>query len=369
MSRISLPIKKLNDKTKNWTTLIQVVERTHVNTSKNDSSVLYRRFLFTDEEGTKVSAVAYNHVINQFTDMLLPYKRYYLTGIAPPEKASFKVGDYDYNWLLVNGTYAEDFMESIPPQFPCHIELHRFEDLHKFADTGHLKKLQAYFGVVVHALPVKKSGENNTSRDLVIINEVKKPLLLTLWNQFETQEGQQLETSMSAGNILLTMRVKAYPYQQKSDTCLLINPPMAATVDLKQWYIDNKDDVARLVSEEAYKNTNFLFPPPKHSDIISIQNALRTIKNIKTCWISGRLDFVVGNRALWYTACNNCHKTYNVPHDTAIKCRGCQKEAYIEARCRIPIAINDGTGIVNVIAYGEDAEKLIPFNGIQMEKI
>ncbi|GER53468.1 phosphoribosylglycinamide formyltransferase 2, partial [Striga asiatica] len=208
MSRISLPIKKINDKTKNWTTLIQVVERTHVNKRKNNSSVLYRRFLFTDEE-------------LPITTSLINSRRRSSRAIVRLEKPEFKVGDYDYNWLLVNGTYAEDFMESIPPQFPCHIGLHRFKDLHKFADTENLKS-------------------------------------------------------------------------------------------------------------------------------------------------NGRLDFVVGNRALWYTACNKCHETYNVPLDTAIKCRSCQKEAYIEARCRIPIRINDGTGIVNAIAYGEDTEKLIPFNGIQM---
>ncbi|GER30341.1 replication protein A 70 kDa DNA-binding subunit B [Striga asiatica] len=126
----------LSDETNNWTALIQVVERPPVQTSKNNTSTLYRRYLFTDEEGTKVSAVVYNAVINEFDELLMPYKRYYLSGAkVRPEVPLYQVSDYKYNWLIVSGTNVEEYQESLPPQLPCHIDIHTFADIHKYADT------------------------------------------------------------------------------------------------------------------------------------------------------------------------------------------------------------------------------------------
>ncbi|GER30547.1 replication protein A 70 kDa DNA-binding subunit B [Striga asiatica] len=98
--------------------------------------MLYRRYLFTDEEGTKVSAVAYNAVIDEFAELLMPYKRYYLTGAkVRHEVPLYQVGDYKYNWLINTRTYAEEYQESIPPQLPCLIDVHAFANIHKYADT------------------------------------------------------------------------------------------------------------------------------------------------------------------------------------------------------------------------------------------
>ncbi|GER24484.1 replication protein A 70 kDa DNA-binding subunit [Striga asiatica] len=136
MSRVYLPIHQITDETNNWTALIQVVERPPVQTSKNNTSTLYRRYLFTDEEGTKVSVVVYNAVINEFDELLMPYKRYYLSGAkVRPEVPFYQVSDYKYNWLIVSGTNVEEYQESLPPQLPCHMDIHTFADIHKYADT------------------------------------------------------------------------------------------------------------------------------------------------------------------------------------------------------------------------------------------
>ncbi|CAA0811066.1 Unknown protein, partial [Striga hermonthica] len=63
---------------------------------------------------------------------------------------------------------------------------------------------------IVHAFPVKTLGKKNTVRDLAIVNEEEKPLLLTLWNQFETEDdvGQNMANTVASGNIVLSMRTK-----------------------------------------------------------------------------------------------------------------------------------------------------------------
>ncbi|GER26115.1 replication factor A-related protein [Striga asiatica] len=72
MSRTYLPISQITDETRNWTALIQVVERAPIQTSKSDSHVPYRRYLFTYGEGTKVAAVVYKAAIEEFDGLYFP---------------------------------------------------------------------------------------------------------------------------------------------------------------------------------------------------------------------------------------------------------------------------------------------------------
>ncbi|GER36256.1 replication protein A 70 kDa DNA-binding subunit B [Striga asiatica] len=119
MSRIYLPIKEITENTNNWTALIQVVERPPVHQSKNDSMMHYRRYLFTYEEGTKVAAVVYNTVIDEFAlQLLMPYKRYYISRAkVRTEIPLYQVGDYKYKWTLVKGTMLKNMKNPCPHNF------------------------------------------------------------------------------------------------------------------------------------------------------------------------------------------------------------------------------------------------------------
>ncbi|GER33908.1 replication factor A protein 1, partial [Striga asiatica] len=257
MSRTYLPISQITDETRNWTALIQVVERAPIQISKSDSQVPYRRYLFTDGEGTKVAAVVYKAAMKEFDDLLLPYKRYYLTGAkVRPETPLYQVGPYEFNWLLHKKTLVEEFEEEVPPQLPCQIEVHP--------------------------------------------------------------------------------------------------------------YTENKANVAKLVEEGVYRDTDKLFPYPLASEIVTVQRAVSSIKYTKTCWVAGKLKYLGDNKSLWTATCNNCRKNYNVPPNTPVKCRSCREDTLVEARCRLPIAIEDETGNIHAMLYDSDAERVIPFNGTDL---
>ncbi|GER34166.1 NADH:ubiquinone oxidoreductaseintermediate-associated protein 30, partial [Striga asiatica] len=104
MPRTYLPISQITDETRHWTAFIQVVERAPIQTSKSNPQVLYRRYLFTDGE-------------------------------VRLETPLYQVGPYEFNWLLHKKTLVEEFEEEVPPPLPCQIEIHAFEDLHRYADT------------------------------------------------------------------------------------------------------------------------------------------------------------------------------------------------------------------------------------------
>ncbi|GER42573.1 RPA70-kDa subunit B, partial [Striga asiatica] len=156
MLRKFLQIQQINTESRAWTTLIQVVERTNVLTSRPPKNTKFRRYLLTDSEGTKVTA--------------LVYVRYYVSNVEVKEAdPKYLVGDYPFS-LLTKRHLIEEVKEPLPPQFSCHIEIQKYKNLFRFAET---ENLQNVLGIVLHVFPVKKTQGSKT-RDLVIVNEEGK---------------------------------------------------------------------------------------------------------------------------------------------------------------------------------------------------
>ncbi|GER56622.1 replication protein A 70 kDa DNA-binding subunit A, partial [Striga asiatica] len=300
MSRKYLMINQVDDEVYGWTVLIQVVERNHVSTSRNEKETKYRRYLLTDVEGTKVSAVTFGANITHFDKKLLPFKRYYISNatvnIAPP---MYRVGNYAYSWSLKKGDLVEEYEEPIPPQLPCHIEVTKFADLFKYAETERLQSL-----------------------------------------------------SIST----------------KQPTCILINPPMAETTNLKQWYNGNRDFVEESIKACTYKDPNILLPPPADEDILNIGIALSVLKkDQKTAWVQGTLKLAVNQRSMWFSACGICLKSVNTPLGWTIKCPACNQESTVEARCRLGVIICSENANMNAYLIGKEAERLIPLTPLQLK--
>ncbi|GFP92107.1 hypothetical protein PHJA_001354800 [Phtheirospermum japonicum] len=135
-----LPVNQVLDGVRGWTVLVHMVERRHVQLNRNARLVNYRRFRFTDSEGTKVSSVIYRNDVRYFTSMLMPFKRYYISS-ATLRKVDprYKVSDYEYSWVIHNRTLVEEHVEQVPPTLPCHFELQEFQKLFRFADTENLQ--------------------------------------------------------------------------------------------------------------------------------------------------------------------------------------------------------------------------------------
>ncbi|GER30139.1 replication protein A 70 kDa DNA-binding subunit [Striga asiatica] len=207
------------------------------------------------------------------------------------------------------------------------------------------------------------------TEDICSQTQKKRPMLFTLWNEFEANEGVQLSSTIPTGNIVLAMRIKVTTFNCLSlttrlPTCILINPPMQEAVNLKQWYIEHKAEVAHLMENKAFMNASVLSPPPNDNHVVTVQAALRSLnKTLHGCKI----------RSPWSQTRNpygsvhvDSHTKLEVPVGWEVKCTICQEQTNVEPRCRFVVAINDGTGVLNALIYAEDAEKLIPFTALQI---
>ncbi|CAA0842775.1 Unknown protein, partial [Striga hermonthica] len=147
---------------------------------------------------------------------------------------------------------------------------------------------------------------------------------------------------------------------------IMINPPMAETVVLKQWYIEHKEEVNRQLELKVYENPEFLLPPPNETEIISVHSALQNLQTLKTAWVRGKASLAYGQTSYWFTACYKCKKGLRAQVGWIVTCPNCKSEGPVEPRCRFTLAIEDNSGLIQAVISGPKAEQLLPMTAAQM---
>ncbi|GER47737.1 replication protein A 70 kDa DNA-binding subunit [Striga asiatica] len=364
----TLSIKEIQPHVRRWTALVQVVEKGHVSVSQHDSSISYCRFLFVDAE---VSAVAYNNNIRTNAALLVPFKWCYVSG-ATLKKVDKKylVGDYIYSWTINNNTLIQPCEEKMPAQLVFSVDLQEYKKLHSFADTDNLQNV---LGVVVHSFTSRQIGEDSVSREIILVNEEKIPIMFTLWNDFATTEGSQLANNIHSASVVLALRVKVTTFNgislsTRAPCAILINPPLVQQLSLSNgWYSQHKNEIDNMIGRAAYKDTTILIHYPSTDNVLSVHTMLSGIKNVRAAWIKGCVTLPHIQQSLWFSAYASCHKKFDLQTSSAIRCSSCSQNSMIEARARIPLEIADGTGILSAVVYGEDAERLIAYTAQQLQ--
>ncbi|CAH1431511.1 unnamed protein product [Lactuca virosa] len=236
---------------KSWTVKIQVIECGHKQLSNAKRE--FRRLMFVDTQGTRVSALIYSSDLDFFENTFKPYNRYQISNanlrLTEPR---FQLDSYEFSWTLSKQTLIEPIEEQTPPPLPCQFNFTPFSDLYK---------------------------------DVIIVNEEKKLLLLTLWNPIDEIEGNALDKITNTGPLVFAMRVKVTTFYGQSLTTspgssILINPPVKDDLKLQDWYTHNKAEIKALLQNETYKDTEILLPPPEDKDILPIGRAILRMKNV-----------------------------------------------------------------------------------------
>ncbi|KAL3536627.1 hypothetical protein ACH5RR_005088 [Cinchona calisaya] len=117
---------------------------------------------------------------------------------------------------------------------------------------------------------------------------------------------------------------------------------------------------------KAFIDSDILLPPPAGDDIITTEKALVIFEKESAVWVGAKTSFIPGNQRLWYTACNNCHKSVNADIDWEITCPSCKDITKVEVRCCMPVLLKDGIASLNTIILA--AEKIIPFSVLQLKE-
>ncbi|GJY10001.1 replication protein A 70 kDa DNA-binding subunit B-like protein [Tanacetum coccineum] len=372
--KMSRPISNVLDITpqikRKWTVIIQVLESGHVQQSKND--VTYKRFIFTDSHGTKVGAVIYGASnIRLFSKLLMPYKRYYVSSaVVTRTDEKFRVSSYIYSWIINNKSLVEELVESIPTSLPCEFEFTKFTDLYKYADSESPQNVR---GIVLHCFPSEEQGTPMiTKRDIVIVNEEKKLLMLSLWNHFDENEGNTLAGMIGSGVMIFGMRLKVTTFNclslsTRGSSGLMIDPPVTHDLQMQEWYNANKAELEELLNKKSYKNSDILLPYPKDEDIISISTVVASLRTLNASWIKGKISLPRQDRSTWFTACANCKKSLEADLTWIVTCPLCHQESEVEALSRMTIQIDDGTTTLYATIGTPDVEKIVPYTAVELK--
>ncbi|CAI9263146.1 unnamed protein product [Lactuca saligna] len=350
----------------NWTVLVQVLEVGHVLETNNKSE--YRRLLFTDSQGTRVTTLIFEFHLTHFKNTFEPYRRYSVSNAnLIKAQTRFLVSSYPHSWSLNKITLVEPHPEIDPPVLPCHFAFTPFNQLYRFADEENYQSIRA---VVVRCLP-SEQGEDPSNRfsrrDIVIVNEEKKLMILTLWGSLDQKEGRELEQKIDDVPMIFAMRVKVTTFyglslSTKGASAILINPPVTAELQLKAWYNENRSEIQELLNKESYKDVDLLLPYPQEPDILPIATAIERLKNGKPTWMRGNLRLQHEDNTFTHTVCANCLKSIGVDVTWIITCNFYKKESEVEIRSRAIVEINDGTASIRTSIASPDLEKFIPFS-------
>ncbi|KAL4562594.1 hypothetical protein LXL04_026620 [Taraxacum kok-saghyz] len=103
---------------------------------------------------------------------------------------------------------------------------------------------------------------------------MKQPKILTLWDSFDTEEGQALEEMLENTLIIYAMRIKVTTFYGKlvidnrKGSAIMINPPVPDKVKLLDWKASNNQELLELLNRESYKNMDELLPYPDDTDML-----------------------------------------------------------------------------------------------------
>nr|XP_027079638.1 uncharacterized protein LOC113702709 [Coffea arabica]XP_027079639.1 uncharacterized protein LOC113702709 [Coffea arabica] len=373
-----LPVSEIHSSLPQWTSVIQVIEASHTKTTHAArASRVYRRFVFADSHGVKVSAVAFDGNVARIEGLLVPFKKYCIGGASVEEIPKPTLPDlYRFFWIINKDTLIREVFEPDMPSLPPYFHLTPFTSFQHLADSQASINMM---GVVLYALPKRESHLDAplvATRDYVVVDQSNMPILLTLNGDLESGAGDAISDSIASIEskpviIAVRVRVKTDNYLSlctKATSTILVSPRIQEAARLEHWYRSNRSALMSSVLEKHYCDPLLLLPPVSDAMLSSISDVVAPTQfPMGASWIKGRVSVDRLHR-LWHLACPYCFTPNNFIETLGISCVAFLKDLYVFPRARVKLVVTYGTASINVIALGYEAEKLIGFTAYQLSQ-
>ncbi|XP_071913108.1 replication protein A 70 kDa DNA-binding subunit D-like isoform X2 [Coffea arabica] len=188
-------------------------------------------------------------------------------------------------------------------------------------------------GIVVHAFPARDvymEGTMRHGRDYVIVDHIKRPILLTLWKDFESIEGCVIDEAMPTMPIIIAMRVRVLTENYISlstqpSSVILVAPDGLEARELDCWCERNISELVHMIFDnKSYTDPAILLPPVRAPTLTAISSvASFTRFDRATVWIKGRVEIACPMTRFWHLACPHCYHPYDFFTTLGIWCLSC----------------------------------------------
>nr|XP_027115773.1 replication factor A protein 1-like isoform X2 [Coffea arabica] len=236
-----LPMRDIMPHMKNWSCIVTVQEKQHI-TNSMGTPTRKQKFVFYDSE---------------------VYKKYKISNAEvrtiPPK---FQTSELTVQWDISSRTVIDEIAdddEVMPVKF-CYS---KFTDLVQYMDDK--TKSVDVLGVVIGALEKKTVIKNSKQSDVqkfVLLNEESQTVLLSLWDSFLANEGQEILSKLHSYPVSIARRVRVNNYNGVAlgtwfDSVILVDPPIQEARELKNWALRN----TKLFKEVAEKKNYIKYNP------------------------------------------------------------------------------------------------------------
>ncbi|KAK4395921.1 hypothetical protein Sango_1746400 [Sesamum angolense] len=194
----------------------------------------------------------------------------------------------------------------------------------------------------------------STIQELVIVNDERKPMILTLWNEVVSTEGAAILAAADKMPIIAATRLHVTDYHGISLSArgfanIIVNPSYSETHSLRTWRA-NHVFLTELVHEKKYLKLSSSHQNIPRDSFSSVANVITN--NIEDkFWVKVTATIMDVDKKYWYMACENCLKGTTGEYGWEITCNFCHTEAIAKPRTKFAITLSDGTTQLDVVIW------------------
>ncbi|GMI78170.1 ARABIDOPSIS THALIANA RPA70-KDA SUBUNIT B, RPA70-kDa subunit B, Replication Protein A 1B [Hibiscus trionum] len=382
MTRRVHPLVSLNPYQGNWTIKVRLTSKGNMRTYKNarGEGCVFNVEL-TDEDGTQIQATMFNEAARKFFEKFQLGKVYYISrGTLKVANKQFKTVKNDYEMTLNDNSVVEEASdeETFIPEAKFN-----FVPVDQLAPYVNGRELVDIIGVVQSVTAVsnikrKIDNENIPKRDMIVADDTKKTVVVSLWNELANTVGQELFDLADKSPIVAIKSLKVSDFQGVSLSTLgkstvLINPDVAEAKKLRSWY-DSEGKGSSMANVGMGLTPSRTGARSMYTDRVSLSDITGnpSLGDEKPAFFSIKafVSLIKAEQAMWYRGCKTCNKKVTEALGSGYWCEGCQKnDEECNLRYIMVSKISDTRGEAWVSAFNEEAEKIVGCSAEELDKL
>ncbi|TYH80289.1 hypothetical protein ES332_D03G122400v1 [Gossypium tomentosum] len=383
MTRRVHPLVSLNPYQGNWMIKVRLTSKGNMRTYKNarGEGCVFNVEL-TDEDGTQIQATMFNEAARKFYEKFQLGKVYYISrGTLKVANKQFKTVQNDYEMALNENSVVEEASneETFIPETKFN-----FVPIDQLGPYVNGRELVDIIGVIQSVNPVSNikrriDNENIPKRDLIVADETKKTVVVSLWNELANNVGQELFDNADKSPIVAIKSLKVGDFQGVSLSTLgkssvMINPDIPEAKKLRSWYDSEGKGSSMASIGLGLSPSSKTGARSMYTDRVSLTHITSnpSLGDEKPAFFSIKafVSLIRPEQAMWYRACKTCNKKVTEAVGSGYWCEGCQKnDEECNLRYIMVSKISDTRGEAWVSAFNEEAEKIVGCSADELDKL
>ncbi|XXG46602.1 hypothetical protein AAC387_Pa02g1408 [Persea americana] len=384
MTRRVHPLVSLNPYQGTWTIKVRLTNKGNLRTYKNNRGEGHVfNVELTDEDGTQIQATMFNAAATKFFPKFELGKVYYISkGTLKVANKQFKTVQNDYEMTLNEYSEVEEVTGEGAFVPETKFNFVQIDQLGSYINGRELVDIIGVVQNVSTTLSIRRKSNNESipKRDVIIADESKKTVTVSLWSDLATNIGQELMEKVDTAPIVALKCLKVGDFQgvslsTLSKSTLLINPDIPEAKKLRSWYdSEGKGTSMASVASSISPGLSKAGVRSFHSDRVFLSHITEdpSLGQDKPAFfnIKGYISFIKPDQAMWYQACKICSKKVTEAVGSGYWCEACQKnDEESSLRYIMVIKVTDATGEAWLSVFNEQAEKIIGCSADELNQI